>query len=393
MSTGVKMVAGAAPMARAALREAEPQEGLAQADVPLAPDGHTAESACLNCGTALVGAFCHTCGQHAHVHRTLGAFGHDLLHGVLHLEGKAWRTLPKLLFRPGELTRRYIAGERARFVSPLAMFLFSVFLMFAVMGLMGSPASLLEGSGNPEISAGMQERISELDAELATLRRQRAAVDAGSGSAATLDERIADREQERAIVARLAGAAGQDSADNSADRSARLEVDMPSGAAGADPTRTVTMDGSTIIGFQPGSAFDVAYRTAKKNPSLLLYKLQTNAYKFSWALIILSVPFMALLFLWRWRPLYDHTVFITYSITAVSIVAIAGSLLMLAGVPGPPVFLAATLFIPWHMYRQLRGGYELRRFSAVWRTALLLFFAGMALLLFTLGLVMLGVLG
>jgi hypothetical protein len=31
----------------------------------------------------LQGDFCHSCGQQAHVHRTLRAFGHDLLHGAL----------------------------------------------------------------------------------------------------------------------------------------------------------------------------------------------------------------------------------------------------------------------------------------------------------------------
>lgn len=31
-------------------------------------------------------------------------------------------------------TRRYVNGERARFVSPLALFLFTVFLMFATIG-------------------------------------------------------------------------------------------------------------------------------------------------------------------------------------------------------------------------------------------------------------------
>ena len=39
-----------------------------------------------------------------------------------------------LVRRPGELTRRYIEGERAKFISPLALFLFSVFLLFAVVG-------------------------------------------------------------------------------------------------------------------------------------------------------------------------------------------------------------------------------------------------------------------
>jgi hypothetical protein len=362
------------------------------AAAPLTGDGHTAESACLNCGTPLAGRFCHQCGQHAHVHRTLGAFGHDLLHGVLHLEGKVWHTLPKLLFRPGELTRRYIAGERARFVSPLAMFLFSVFLMFAAVSFLGSPASIMDAKGN-DVANGIEERTAELDRELTALRQTRAAAVAAKRDTAAIDARIADREEERAFIAGLT--AMDQAADGDTPTTARtgLEVDVPADPANGDPTRKVTLGRSTVLGFQPDSAFDRAYQTAKQNPSLLIYKLQTNAYKYSWALIILSVPFLALLFLWRWRPLYDHTVFVTYSITAVSILTTIGSLLVLAGVSSGAVFLAATLFIPWHMYRQLRGGYGLRRFSALWRTLFLLLFAALALILFTIGLVTLGVLG
>jgi hypothetical protein len=94
-----------------------------------------------NCGTPLVGLHCHQCGQGDHVHRTLAAFFHDLLHGVFHFEGKTWRTLPMLAWRPGELTRRYIAGERVRFVSPMALFLFCVFVTFALFELTGIATS------------------------------------------------------------------------------------------------------------------------------------------------------------------------------------------------------------------------------------------------------------
>src|SRR5687767_10434020 len=109
------------------------------AEPPAPDDGHTNERVCLNCGTPLEGEYCHACGQKAHVHRTLKAFWHDLAHSALHFEGKIWRTLPLLAWKPGELTRRYIEGERARFVSPLALFLFSVFLMFALFSAMGDP--------------------------------------------------------------------------------------------------------------------------------------------------------------------------------------------------------------------------------------------------------------
>ena len=96
-------------------------------------DGHSHETVCLNCGTVLVGSHCHQCGQAAHVHKTIGAFFHDLLHGVFHFEGKIWRTLPLLAFKPGKLTREYVDGRRASYVSPVALFLFAVFLLFAVV--------------------------------------------------------------------------------------------------------------------------------------------------------------------------------------------------------------------------------------------------------------------
>ena len=110
-------------------RAVEPQAGEA------ADEG---DRNCLNCGAVLDGAFCRQCGQKGHVHRSVGAIAHDLVHGVLHLDGKFWRTLPMLAWRPGELTRRYAHGERAKFVSPMALFLFSVFLMFAVFSLAGT---------------------------------------------------------------------------------------------------------------------------------------------------------------------------------------------------------------------------------------------------------------
>ena len=111
-------------------RALEPDTG-AREPQPLQPDE------CANCGTPLIGAYCHACGQRGHLHRTNGAFMHELLHGALHLEGKMWRTLPLLALRPGTLTRRYIEGARARLVSPMALFLFSVFVMFAAFQMLG----------------------------------------------------------------------------------------------------------------------------------------------------------------------------------------------------------------------------------------------------------------
>ena len=146
--------------------------------------GEGAHGVCLNCSTALIGSFCHACGQSGHVHKTLSSIGHDLLHGVLHFEGKTWRTLPLLALRPGELTRRYIAGERARFVSPMALFLFSVFLMFAVFQLVG--ISTPDDLGAP-IQAGAEGAPPQsLERQLAGLERARAELADDSPAATAL---------------------------------------------------------------------------------------------------------------------------------------------------------------------------------------------------------------
>ncbi len=98
-----------------------------------------AHGACANCDTVLTGAFCATCGQSAHVHRSVGHIFEEFLHGIWHFDSKAWRTLPRLIFAPGRLTRDYVYGKRAGYIAPLALFLFSIFLMFFVFETLGGP--------------------------------------------------------------------------------------------------------------------------------------------------------------------------------------------------------------------------------------------------------------
>lgn len=331
-------------------------------------DGAGAGGLCRNCGTRRAGAFCQHCGQSGHIHRTMGAIGHDLLHGVLHFDGRTFRTLPLLVFRPGELTRRYIAGERARFVSPLAIFLFSVFLMFAVLGSL--PGWQVNGSNfmKPGVMSGMMQARTKLAQEKARARTE----------LATLDRRVA---QERAgpganpsRLARLEGRAA----------TARRAV--------ADLGRAETLLSAgmpAIVDVKPAPApnaagwLDSKWRHARDNPELLLYKLKANGYKFSWALIPISLPFIWLLFpLRRDIGLYDHAVFATYSLTFMSLLAILLAVLAATVVPAWICWTAAVVVPPLHLYRQLRGAYRLGRWGALWRLGWLLFFASFTLTFF-----------
>ncbi|HEX8669898.1 MAG TPA: DUF3667 domain-containing protein [Allosphingosinicella sp.] len=321
--------------------------------------GEATGGACLNCGTALAGAYCHACGQSAHVHRTIGAWWHDLAHGVLHFEGKIWRTLPLLAWKPGELTRRYVEGERARFISPLALFLFSVFLMFAVFSSAGGGTPQVD----TDVSAEFAAEIRQGDARIAALQAQLDKVPASDPGREALEAELAQAEREQAAI-RTAGG-----------KKPELNILSKTGWA----------------------RLDHGVEKAEKNPSLLLYKLQSNGYKFSWALILISTPFLWLLLLHRRRyreqyRVYDHLVFVTYSIGFMSLIMVMFVLLRLIGL-APLANLMFVLVPPVHMYRQLRGAYGLTRFGAVWRTAALIVFAAVALMLFLALLLALGLLG
>ena len=305
--------------------------------------GHTDEAACLNCGTALLGSHCHACGQAAHVHRTLGAFFHDLLHGVFHFEGKIWRTLPLLAWNPGRLTREYIDGRRASYVSPIALFLFSVFLMFAVVKQV---AGGLDPNEALKVDADVPAAVSQLEGAVKEQETQRAELVRQGQPTAALDKELADDRQALKLLR--------------------------------------AMEDGTPPEFENASdipALDQAIKAMRDNPGLVTFQLQTNAYKYSWALIPISVPFVWLLFPFSRRfHLYDHTVFVTYSLSFMSLLAVVVTLTNAAG--APLAALAALVLPPWHMYRQLRGTYGLSRVSAAWRTWAMLFIASTVLMLF-----------
>jgi hypothetical protein len=336
-------------------------------------DGHTDEANCLNCGAALAGDYCHICGQRAHVHRTLGAFWHDIAHSVLHFDGKVWRTLPLLAWKPGELTRRYIHGERARFVSPIALFLFSVFLMFAVFSLIGGPVGS-DGDSSEALSVQQQAAADE-QAEILELEAERRRLLAAGRSTVAVDRQIAAR--------KMAVDFRQQIVDRATEKA---ESAAPSSEGGGNARITFTPTGIR--------ALDAGIAKAQQNPELLGYKLQNNAYKFSWALIPISTPFVWLLFLHRRRyrqfGAYDHAVFVTYSIAFMGLTLIAFSLLRAVGVPEDPIVLALLAIAPVHIYRHLRGAYALSRGSALWRTFALIAFAAIVTMLFLVLLLALG---
>jgi hypothetical protein len=86
---------------------------------------------CLNCGRTVEENFCPACGQETTDH-TVGAslLLRDLAEEFLKLDSRILQTLIPLLFRPGFLTKEYIAGRRVRYIAPFKLFLFASALFF-----------------------------------------------------------------------------------------------------------------------------------------------------------------------------------------------------------------------------------------------------------------------
>ena len=84
-------------------------------------------AACLKCGQPFgqpAPKFCPACGQESTVlPPTVGEFLQQFGGAYFSTEGALWRTLKLLLFKPGELTRLYLAGRRKHFVLPLRLYL------------------------------------------------------------------------------------------------------------------------------------------------------------------------------------------------------------------------------------------------------------------------------
>ena len=428
-------------------------------------DGHGSgahEGACLNCGTALTGAFCHVCGQSAHVERKLLHVFEEFLHGIYHFDTKAWRTLPKLVLRPGTLTFEYIRGKRTRYVSPLATFLFIVFLMFLVFAIageskIGRPDSLRDLSAQSAATAvqvkSAEARLEAAQSALAKLEAQgpqadpdklsdakeatgdaKDSLDEGKEDLATIDGKLLRRQE---LVAQLRTARAQLDVNEAKARSKNDAAELQSIATGRELLdralshpdgppdgiiAKVKPDGDVDVIVAPAreggmtEIFDAIKRSeaagritvntgSKKldekvheklrNPELGWYKIQNTAYKFSFLLVPLSLPFVAFLFLFKKDvTLYDHVVFILYSLSFMSLLFMVVVMLGRFVPASAPIIAPLATATPLvHMFFQLGGTYRLKLFSTLWRTFVLSIFSLFALAIFIALIIYMGLTG
>jgi hypothetical protein len=270
---------------------------------------------CANCGTHLTGPYCHQCGQKGHLHTRIWHMAEDFVEGVMHFDGRLWRTLPLLTFRPGRLSRAWIEGKRVRYVAPLHIFLFSIFLFFLSLSLSGGQifTKVFEAMAKDDVVA--------VPATSVDVGRTKAPVVTQGDLKVTVEQETCSDPELRGI----------------------------------------------------GRALCRARDHISENPKYYAYKAETSTYKAAPLLAPITMAILALLLIFkRGYTLYDHGVVALYGLSFLSL-ATTLSIVLNAIAPGDwplVVFLASAVHATLH----LRGAYKLSWFGAIARMVLLGFF-------------------
>jgi Protein of unknown function (DUF3667) len=109
---------------------------------------------CLNCGAALHGSFCSACGQRSvPPDPTVAEVAGDAWQELSGYDGRIAATIRGLL-RPGYLTREYVAGRRARYLSPVRLYLIVSVIYFVAAS--STPPTVSTRSGKVSAPGGLQ---------------------------------------------------------------------------------------------------------------------------------------------------------------------------------------------------------------------------------------------
>lgn len=382
--------------------------------------GPAGEGDCANCGTKLTGPFCAQCGQHAYPRRKLLHVIAELLHGLFYLETKTWRTLPKVIFRPGTLTRDYVYGKRQRYLSPLTMFLFAIFIMFFAFSTIEAPTNIRDNrvQVTAEELAEARTELAQAQAELQNARANpdpdqpvgleenlaEGAVQIAQSHVERLERQLREaqaRESERAReqVENAPVQVNVDRADAPATTGPANSATAPADAndqqieTWQDAVRAIGSSDDFVVFGGANDELNQRVRRKFQNPDLALYQIQDAASKFSFLLAPLSLPFIALLFLWkRGLTLYDHMAYALYALAFAAL--LFSGVVLLGKIPGVSWAAAWLLLaLPVHMWFHLKGAYALGWWSATWRTMFMLVFSYIVALTFIILVVVMGLAG
>jgi hypothetical protein len=344
----------------------------------------TPAGTCSNCATVLSGPVCHSCGQTSDTyHRPIWDLLLDILDGLFGLEGRLWRTLPALMFRPGKLTLQYLSGVRARYVMPFRLYLTASVLFFLAFSLVNGGSGVdTEGEAPPADLTAAREALEsgELESQLDMLP---------TGARAAILQQV-ERELEAAgnasdaippEVAEMQSQAERDEMKRRIRIALLPELYPDEIAARAEEGgNTIELEDGTSISFDAVAGWPLAFRQRLADGAAAIIDSEGEALwtaMKTWAprLMFVLLPIYALLlavthFYKRGLFFYDHLV------VSLHFHAFLFFMFLLLGLVSLTIGAgwAILIFFLWsnyYLYRLHRTVYDHGRFSSAARVVLL----------------------
>jgi Protein of unknown function (DUF3667) len=163
-----------------------------------APQIGAQSPACLNCGANLAGAYCGQCGQRdIPPYPSVRDLVIDAFWELSGWDGRFASTVRALVRRPGMLTREFLEGRRARYLSPLRLYLMASLVYFVLAASapdvrIGGKSPVFIGVRQPPTGTPAKpgpERVA--NAMKGSLRPDDADPDPGKSVALTAEEKAA----------------------------------------------------------------------------------------------------------------------------------------------------------------------------------------------------------
>ncbi len=298
---------------------------------------------CLNCGAQLRGQYCGTCGQRARSRLiSLWELISDAFGDLFEIDSRIWRTLIPLIAKPGQLTRDYLRGRRARYMPPFRTYLVLSLIFFVVaffdpsenLGLLFEPEA--ESEVSTEAAAQREAVLEELAEELA----EQGIIDGND----VADESDAEDSEDSGIHFSIDGEAKDDCDIDETD----LE-EMPAWLA-----RRLT----------PERLRHICERTKLDNGRQVISNLANNVP----AALIVLLPLMALvlkaLYPLSRRYYVEHLLFFVHFhafffliLTLQILFARLAQLLHVPDAISAVILIVASLYIPVHLFLSMRHVY------------------------------------
>ena len=297
---------------------------------------------------------------------------------LLELDSRLWKTLIPLVTRPGQLTRDYLEGRRARYMPPFRTYLVLsiVFFLVAFFDPGQELGILFEPEEDPQTSAEDREEILRELSEEGIVSLDQPDGDESTGSATTdaLEDSADNDAEDSGFRISLADEGmdveGQCKIENFAD------ANMPHWLAARLTKERLLIVCERVIA-DDGKAF--------------LGKLLDNVPVALFVLLPLMAFVLKLLYPLSRRYYVEHLLFVlhfhAFFFLVLILQIIFSRLSVLVGLPEPAIdiaIFAVSLYVPVYLYKSMRHVYEQRRWITMPKFMLLMFtyFFGFSFILF-----------